>query len=116
MTLPPHRALTRVKGARRSPPSEQAERGVIAAPPREPRHSARPEPCASAIGAPPWAGPGDRVEFLLRRRVPVDRPVIYLVDGTYNIFRAYHATPRLTTSKGQPTNAVLVFANILRKL
>jgi DNA polymerase-1 len=46
----------------------------------------------------------------------LERPVIYLVDGTYNIFRAYHATPRLTTSKGQPTNAVLVFANILRKL
>ena len=41
---------------------------------------------------------------------------IYLVDGTYNVFRAFHATPRLTTSKGQPTNAVLVFANMLRKL
>ncbi|HKY31804.1 MAG TPA: DNA polymerase I [Candidatus Polarisedimenticolia bacterium] len=41
---------------------------------------------------------------------------IYLVDGTYNVFRAYHATPRLTTSKGMPTNAVLTFAGILRKL
>ncbi|MGH9867833.1 MAG: DNA polymerase I [Candidatus Polarisedimenticolia bacterium] len=41
---------------------------------------------------------------------------IYLVDGTYNVYRAYHATPRLTTSRGQPTNAVLTFANMLRKL
>lgn len=41
---------------------------------------------------------------------------IYLVDGTYNIFRAYHATPRLTNSKGLPTNAVYTFAQILRKL
>ena len=41
---------------------------------------------------------------------------IYLVDGTYNVFRAYHATPRLTNSKGLPTNAVFAFANILRKL
>ena len=41
---------------------------------------------------------------------------IYLVDGTYNLFRAYHATPRLTTSKGMPTNAVYAFVQILRKL
>jgi DNA polymerase-1 len=41
---------------------------------------------------------------------------LYLVDGTYNVYRAFHATPRLTTSKGQPTNAVFAFANILRKL
>ncbi len=41
---------------------------------------------------------------------------IYLVDGTYNVFRAYHATPRLSNSKGLPTNAILTFAQILRKL
>ncbi|HZI93874.1 MAG TPA: DNA polymerase I [Patescibacteria group bacterium] len=41
---------------------------------------------------------------------------LYLVDGTYNIFRAYHATPRLTNSKGLPTNAIYTFAQILRKL
>lgn len=41
---------------------------------------------------------------------------IYLVDGTYNLFRAYHATPRLTTSSGMPTNAVYAFVQILRKL
>src|SRR5262245_40856597 len=41
---------------------------------------------------------------------------LYLVDGTYNLFRAYHATPRMSTSKGVPTNAIFTFANILRKL
>ncbi|MFQ5845028.1 MAG: DNA polymerase I, partial [Planctomycetota bacterium] len=41
---------------------------------------------------------------------------IYLVDGTYNVFRAYHATPRLASSRGLPTNAVFAFAQILRKL
>src|SRR5215813_1632395 len=48
--------------------------------------------------------------------MPAKDRALYLVDGTYNLFRAYHATPRLTTSKGLPTNAVLTFANILRKL
>jgi DNA polymerase-1 len=41
---------------------------------------------------------------------------LYLVDGTYNVFRAYHATPRLTNSAGLPTNAVYAFTNMLRKL
>ncbi|HEY3176317.1 MAG TPA: DNA polymerase I [Candidatus Polarisedimenticolia bacterium] len=47
--------------------------------------------------------------------MPKDR-TLYLVDGTYNIFRAYHATPRMSTSKGLPTNAIYTFAGILRKL
>ncbi len=42
--------------------------------------------------------------------------VVYLVDGTYSLFRAYHGTPRLATSKGLPTNALYAFAQILRKL
>src|SRR5215470_7522760 len=50
------------------------------------------------------------------QEVPLKERTIYLVDGTYNIFRAYHATPRLTNSKGLPTNAVYTFAQILRKL
>ena len=41
---------------------------------------------------------------------------LYLVDGTYNIFRAYHATPPLTTSAGLPTNAVYAFTAMLRRL
>jgi len=41
---------------------------------------------------------------------------LYLIDGTYNIFRAYHATPKLTNSKGLPTNAAYAFTSMLRKL
>lgn len=41
---------------------------------------------------------------------------LYLIDGTYNIFRAYHATPKLSNSKGLPTNAVFAFTSMLRKL
>ncbi len=46
----------------------------------------------------------------------MSRGVIYLIDGTYNLFRAYHATPRMSTTKGLPTNAVLAFTQMLRKL
>jgi DNA polymerase-1 len=41
---------------------------------------------------------------------------LFLIDGTYNIFRAYHATPKLTNGKGLPTNAVFAFTSMLRKL
>ncbi len=41
---------------------------------------------------------------------------LYLVDGTYNIYRAYHATPPLSTSEGLPTNAVYAFTAMLRRL
>ena len=33
--------------------------------------------------------------------------VIYLVDGTYELFRAYHALPPLTAPDGKPAGAVL---------
>jgi DNA polymerase-1 len=46
----------------------------------------------------------------------LNRGAIYLIDGTYNLFRAYHATPRMSTTKGLPTNAVLAFTLMLRKL
>ena len=39
-----------------------------------------------------------------------------LVDASGFIFRAYHALPPLTTSKGVPTHAVLGFARMLLKL
>src|SRR3990167_3995862 len=42
-------------------------------------------------------------------------PVI-LVDGSSYLFRAYHALPPLTNSKGQPTGAVYGVLNMLRKL
>ncbi len=45
-----------------------------------------------------------------------ERPLLYLVDGSNALHRAYHAIRSLTNSKGLPTNAVYGFAAILRKL
>ncbi len=39
-----------------------------------------------------------------------------LVDGSSFLFRAFHAVPPLTNSKGEPTNAVYGVSNMLRKL
>lgn len=41
---------------------------------------------------------------------------LYLIDTMGYIFRAYHAMPRLSNSRGVPTQAVLGFTNMLRKL
>src|SRR5262245_38073000 len=49
-----------------------------------------------------------------------DRPdperSLFLVDGTNNLYRAFHAIRDLTNSKGQPTNAIYGFTGMLRKL
>jgi DNA polymerase I len=42
--------------------------------------------------------------------------VIYLIDGSSYIHRAYHAIKNLTNSKGLPTNAIFGFAKMLLKL
>jgi DNA polymerase-1 len=41
---------------------------------------------------------------------------LYLIDTMGYIFRAFHALPPLSNSRGQPTQAVLGFINMLRKL
>ncbi|MBI3768593.1 MAG: DNA polymerase I [Deltaproteobacteria bacterium] len=43
-------------------------------------------------------------------------PRLYLVDGSSYVFRAFHAIPFLSTSKGVPTNAVYGFMTMLMKL
>ncbi|MGH9519715.1 MAG: DNA polymerase, partial [Terriglobales bacterium] len=43
-------------------------------------------------------------------------PALYLLDTMGYIFRAFHALPPLTNSKGQPTQAVLGVVNMVRKL
>jgi len=43
-------------------------------------------------------------------------PRLYLIDGSGYVYRAFHALPRLSTSRGLPTNAALGFANMLAKL
>lgn len=45
-----------------------------------------------------------------------EKPVLYLVDGSNHVYRAFHATPPLTTSKGFPTNAIYAFTNMLLKV
>jgi DNA polymerase-1 len=42
-------------------------------------------------------------------------PTLHLIDGSGYIFRAYHALPPLTTSKGMPTGAVRGVAAMLLK-
>jgi DNA polymerase-1 len=44
------------------------------------------------------------------------RPKLILIDGFHTIFRAFYAIRELTNSKGEPTNAVYGFVQILRKL
>lgn len=47
---------------------------------------------------------------------PSDAPILYLIDGTAYIHRAYHAIRGLSNSKGLPTNAVFGFTRMLIKL
>jgi len=44
-----------------------------------------------------------------------DKPFV-LVDGSSYLFRAYHALPEFTSSKGEPTGAILGVLNMLHKL
>src|SRR4051812_31125617 len=50
------------------------------------------------------------------------KPVLYLIDGSSQMYRAYHAPIRtlegtlLRNSQGIPTNAVYIFVTMLRKL
>ncbi|MGB7219799.1 MAG: DNA polymerase I [Vicinamibacterales bacterium] len=50
------------------------------------------------------------------------RPTIYFIDGSSQMYRAYHAPVRtaegglLRDAKGRPTNAVYIFVTMLRKL
>ena len=51
-----------------------------------------------------------------------DQPVLYLIDGSSQMYRAYHAPIRtvdgglLHNAQGRPTNAVYIFVTMLRKL
>jgi DNA polymerase-1 len=45
-----------------------------------------------------------------------EAPTLVLVDGSSYLYRAFHALPPLTNSKGEPTGAVLGVLNMLAKL
>ncbi|MBF0451963.1 MAG: DNA polymerase I [Candidatus Magnetomorum sp.] len=44
------------------------------------------------------------------------QPLIYLIDGSAYIYRAYHAITNLSNAQGLPTNAVFGFTRMLIKL
>lgn len=48
--------------------------------------------------------------------MPIQKKPIILVDGSSYLYRAYHALPPLTNSKGNPTGAVYGMINMLRRL
>ncbi|GAB2189733.1 DNA polymerase I [Sessilibacter sp. MAH1] len=43
-------------------------------------------------------------------------PPLILIDGSSYLFRAFHALPPLTNSKGQPTGAIKGVVNMLRRM
>ena len=51
-----------------------------------------------------------------------DKPILYLIDGSSQMYRAFHAPIRtaegglLRNAQGRPTNAVYIFVTMLRKL
>ncbi|MBW1649829.1 MAG: DNA polymerase I [Deltaproteobacteria bacterium] len=45
-----------------------------------------------------------------------DKKILYLIDGSAYIHRAYHAISGLSNSEGLPTNAIFGFTNMLIKL
>ncbi len=45
-----------------------------------------------------------------------DRPILYLIDGSSYIYRAFHALPPLTSPRGVPTQAVYGFTTMVNKL
>ena len=44
------------------------------------------------------------------------KKLLTLVDGSYYLFRAYHAMPGLTNAENEPTGAIFGVINMLRKL
>ena len=46
----------------------------------------------------------------------MSKSTLILVDGSSYLYRAFHALPPLTTSKGEPTGAIHGVAAMLRKL
>lgn len=49
-------------------------------------------------------------------QAPSTQAPLVLVDGSSYLYRAYHALPPLTNSKGQPTGAVKGVINMMRRL
>ena len=44
-----------------------------------------------------------------------DTQRLYLIDGSSYLYRAFHALPPFSNSRGQPTNAIFGVINMLQK-
>ncbi len=53
-------------------------------------------------------------QYMTELNTPIK--TLYLVDGSSYLYRAFHALPKLTSSGGEPTGALLGVANMLRRL
>src|SRR5580700_10196356 len=71
-----------------------------------PRPKAPPAPVPGSAGPPGGA----------RLPPPGATDVLYVVDLSGYVFRAYHALPPLSSSRGEPTHAVLGTVNMLQKV
>lgn len=57
-----------------------------------------------------------KIDFPMVQDSHQQRPPLVLVDGSSYLYRAYHALPPLTNSKGLPTGAVKGVISMLRRL
>ncbi len=71
---------------------------------------------ARAKAAGPAASPPPSTDGAARLPPPGAGDVLYLVDLSGYVFRAYHALPPLSSTKGEPTHAVLGTVNMLQKV
>src|SRR6185295_10249369 len=46
----------------------------------------------------------------------IQHPMLLIIDGMSQAYRAYFATPPLSTTQGIPTNAVYVFVTMLKRV
>ncbi len=81
------------------------------------RRNSTPPVCSGAwfTGVSPASG-GDKAGTATRVVAAVTAKRLFLIDGYSTIFRAFYAIRGLSTSAGEPTNAIYGFINILRKL
>ncbi len=56
------------------------------------------------------------IEEIKQEMTEIPKKPFVLVDGSSYLFRAYHALPPLTNSKGEPTGAIYGVVNMLKKL
>jgi len=76
----------------------------------------RPPSSRRSPGAPPSSAAPAGPEGAARLPPPGADDVLYLVDLSGYLFRAYHALPPLSNSRGEPTHAVLGTVNMLQKV